>query len=113
MPFITINQLAIPAVVTLISFLAYGSQAFFYFTEPASFSLRQSVIFNACVMCIWICYLRACFTDPGHVSSEWAPGGDHTGRTQGRCRKCPSKAPKAPRSHHCKICQRYVDMRSS
>lgn len=112
------SQLAIPVVIILISFLAYGSQIFFDLTESSSISLQQRVAFNACVICTLVSYLRACLTDPGRVPSEWVPNDlrntissykfDKPESKQRRCRKCPGNTLKPPRSHHCKSCQRYI-----
>lgn len=116
MPLIRASQLAVAAVSVLISFLAYGSQLFFKSTEPYSIGLKQAVIFNLIVLCTWICYSRACFTDPGCVSLDKSSDSSKTLAYEGEemqrryrwCRKCGNKTPKAPRSHHCKICQRYI-----
>ncbi|KMU86710.1 palmitoyltransferase pfa4 [Coccidioides immitis H538.4] len=61
------SQLAVPAVCTLIAFLSYTSQYLFYEIDPGPLSKSESIKFNALVVCIWICYARACATDPGSV----------------------------------------------
>src|SRR5436190_2247969 len=119
MPARSITQLAIPAVSALIIFLAYTSQHLFLNIEPSPLSIEQLVKFNALVACVWICYVRACATDPGRIPSNWQPppvggerekrqtGGDASGDLSGRqrwCRRC--EAFKPPRAHHCKTCQR-------
>ena len=104
-------QLASVGVVGLIAFLGYGSQLFFAFKPPA-LEPAQAFLFNVLVACVWICYIRACFTDAGHVPVEWTPRNtkekndaeNNTIHRQRWCRKC--KALKPPRSHHCKTCQR-------
>lgn len=105
----SIAQLALPAVAGLIVFLSYGPQLLFNFIEPSPLGRRETFVFNACIACTWICYVRACFTDPGRVPSGWKP--DDTdqpihARRQRWCRKC--EAFKPPRAHHCKTCQRYI-----
>ncbi len=105
-------RLALPAVVALIAFLSYGSQILFIYIEPGPLGQRQAFFFNAAVVGTWICYLRACFTDPGRVPSGWKPDAvvadqQELARKPRWCRKC--KAFKPPRAHHCKTCQRYIE----
>ncbi|KIX01631.1 uncharacterized protein Z518_09357 [Rhinocladiella mackenziei CBS 650.93] len=90
-------------VVVLIAFLSYSSQYLFYRIEPGPLTQKEKIVFNALVACIWICYARACITDPGRVPLDWA---DATETRQRYCRKC--EAIKPPRSHHCKVCQRCI-----
>ncbi len=102
-----ISQLAVPGVSLLVAFLAYSSQVLFRYIEPHALDGRQAVIFNVLVACIWICYLRACFTDPGQLPAhlhklDAAPQEEAVRRW---CKKC--EAPKPPRAHHCKQCGRY------
>jgi palmitoyltransferase len=113
-----IKTLAVPSVCILISFLAYSSQLLFLYSDPGTLTSAELFKFNAFVLCIWICYLRACTTSPGGVPSEWTPQsssdgmkneeeGSEAGRAMGRwCRKC--EVLKPPRAHHCKICGRFV-----
>ena len=105
----TIAQLALPAVAGLIALLSYGPQLLFKSIEPSPLGPRESFVFNACVTCVWICYARACFTDPGRVPSGWKPEDSnqliHAPR-QRWCRKCETFKP--PRAHHCKTCRRYM-----
>lgn len=109
----SISQLALPGVSLLIALLAYGSQVLFQYIEPSPLDQRQKIIFNSLVGCIWICYARACYTDPGHVPPGWIPslqentpsGTEESSRRQRWCRRCESLKP--PRTHHCKVCQRY------
>lgn len=107
-----LNRLALPAVVCLIAFLSYGSQILFIYIEPGPLRQRQAFLFNAGVVSSWICYLRACFTDPGRVPSDWKPDAvvadqQELARKPRWCRKCDAFKP--PRAHHCKTCQRYID----
>ncbi|KAK2758763.1 Palmitoyltransferase [Arachnomyces sp. PD_36] len=121
-----INQLAIPAVSALITFLAYSSQYLFRYIEPEPLTTSQLIKFNTLLCCLWICYGRACAVDPGRIPLGWKPSGaekdvetkanavDHNdgddgnslsgGRRQRWCRRC--EALKPPRAHHCKTCQR-------
>lgn len=108
---LSISQLAPPAVSLLIVILAYGSQIFFPYIEPYTLEHQQTLVFNTAVACIWICYARACWTDPGRVPSNWIPDGVDARELDDRshryrwCRKC--EAFKPPRAHHCKTCNRY------
>ncbi|KAF2234516.1 zf-DHHC-domain-containing protein [Viridothelium virens] len=117
-----LRKLAVPAVLSLIAFLAYSSQLLFLQLEPGPLDRRQSLIFNALVGCLLICYMRACRTDPGRVPEGWQPRvktskqaddnkHESTRETpksipQRWCRKC--EAPKPPRAHHCRLCQRCI-----
>lgn len=106
-----LTRLALPAVVSLIAFLSYGPQILFIYIDPGPLRQRQAFLFNAAVICTWICYLRACFTDPGRVPSEWKPDAvaadqQELARKPRWCRKC--NAFKPPRAHHCKTCKRYI-----
>ena len=106
----SLYRLAFPGVIILIAFLAYGPQLLFRSLEPHALELRQWVIFNSLVICIWITYGRACFTNPGSVPSEWALDTNVSSDPEVRrkkhrwCRKCEAFKPR--RAHHCKICQR-------
>lgn len=105
MGLVSINQLAFSGVVSLISFLAYGSQCFFRYTDPGRLEHNQSVVFNLLVAFIWLCYARACFTDPGHVPRKADNDSvTRTGNMQRWCKKCEHFKP--PRAHHCKVCRR-------
>lgn len=103
-------RLAFPGVITFIAFLAYGPQLLFRSLEPHALELRQWVIFNSLVICTWITYGRACFTNPGFVPSEWALGTNVSSDPEVRrnkhrwCGRCEAFKPR--RAHHCKICQR-------
>lgn len=111
-----ISDLAIPAVLVLISFLSYSSQYLFLYIEPAPLNKRELLWFNGFVACSWICYYRACRTNPGFVPKELdelsPPSNEEKGDVSQEssvrrrwCRKC--NAAKPPRAHHCKSCQRY------
>ena len=107
-----LSHLAVLGTILLVSFLSYSSQYLFGQIEPGPLTRTESVIFNSLVACTWICYARACMTDPGRVYPEWLPeeaAQDNAGREDDYsrirwCRKC--NIPKPPRSHHCKICAR-------
>ncbi|KAE8320925.1 DHHC zinc finger membrane protein [Aspergillus sergii] len=107
-----ISRLAIPAVCTLISFLAYTSQYFFKNFEPAPLREQELWRINIFALCIWISYYRACTVDPGRVPRDWRPRdgkqleADRASGRQRWCRRC--EAFKPPRAHHCKTCQRCI-----
>lgn len=105
------KRLAFIGVVSLITFLSYGPPVLFRYIDPGALGRKDFITFNLLVVCIWTCYLQACFTDPGHVSAEgkvYESGGDFPvdGTKSRWCRRC--SQPKPPRAHHCKICQRYL-----
>ena len=110
-----LSRWAILCVSSLIIFLSYSSQWLFLYLEPSPLDLQQTVKLNCLVLCIWICYARACRTDPGHVPKEWKPGWSDdsvtaTGSNESSyryrwCRKC--EALKPPRAHHCRVCKKY------
>ncbi|KAI9789476.1 MAG: Palmitoyltransferase [Peltula sp. TS41687] len=101
------SKLFIPGVSLLIVFLAYSSQHLFLQLEPV-LEPRSQVKFNLLVLCIWICYYRACFTDPGRIPKDWTAhaaarvNGEATNkdevvaRSRRWCRKCIPKM-----DHHC------------
>jgi palmitoyltransferase len=115
----SIEALAIPAVSTLILFLAYTSQYLFYYIEPGPLSKNQAIWFNILVLAIWVCYDRACTVDPGpkgwvgrigldeEEAEDDAP--DQETRRKRWCKKCDTVKP--PRAHHCKQCGRYASIR--
>lgn len=105
--------LAVPAVCLLVAALSYGSQALFTWSKDEQTHLtdQQWWIFNALVLCLWICYARAINVDAGEVPEDWTT--EHTSEspdgTLGRqryCRKCDALKP--PRAHHCKVCGRCI-----
>ncbi|KAJ5124946.1 uncharacterized protein N7515_008771 [Penicillium bovifimosum] len=107
----SISQLAIPAVSVLIAFLAYSSQYLFLHFESAPLTKNETWKINIFALCIWICFYRTCFVDPGRLpKSQQRPrleGDALTGR-QRWCRRC--EAYKPPRAHHCKTCKRSGDI---
>jgi palmitoyltransferase len=118
LPFVisSLEDLAIPGVVSLILFLAYTSQYLFYYIEPGPLSWDQAIWFNIFVFAIWICYDRACTVDPGRKGwvkkvaenvEDSADEEDEEGRLKKGtrwCKKC--DAVKPSRAHHCKQCGR-------
>ena len=111
----SVARLAPLAVTLLISILAYGSQVLFFYIEPYALDKQQAIIFNTLITCLWICYARACLTNPGRVPEDWLPkpisdraldseGSEHGAVRNRWCKKC--KMVKPPRAHHCKTCQR-------
>lgn len=107
-----IAKLAVPGVVALISFLSYSSQLLFPYLNPGPLPRPQTIKFNSLIVCLWVCYVRTCLTDPGRVTepsqtserpSEEKP---KQGERSRYCRKC--EAFKPPRSHHCKVCKRCI-----
>lgn len=111
MPLEAWQSLAVPGVSLIIVFLAYGSQLLFPRIDPGPLTNHEYTIFNALLICLWISYGRAVFTDAGHVSSEWSTEArslvddDALGKYR-YCRKC--QAYKPARAHHCKICGRCI-----
>ncbi|GIZ43744.1 hypothetical protein CKM354_000696000 [Cercospora kikuchii] len=112
------QRLALPAVSSLIAFLAYTSQWLFHRIEPGPLSSGEAYIFNALVACIFICYWRTCLTDPGTIPKDWheSISGQESDAKQTAtkaaaqsnrwCRRC--EAFKPPRAHHCKTCKRCI-----
>ena len=111
------NKLAVPGVCLLISFLSYPSQVLFLYLDPAPLTRIELFIFNSLVFCIWVCYGRACRTNPGNVRPVWQPESSKDGAKQEEtfeagmmrsrwCRRCEVRKP--PRAHHCKACGRLV-----
>ncbi|KAL2870116.1 putative palmitoyltransferase with autoacylation activity Pfa4 [Aspergillus lucknowensis] len=108
----SISRLAIPAVCTLIAFLAYTSQYFFLYFDEAPLRGEELWRINIFASCIWICYYRSCTVDPGRIPKGWAPPdrkqveADEASGRQRWCRRC--EAFKPPRAHHCKTCRRCI-----
>ncbi|KAL4864897.1 hypothetical protein BDV12DRAFT_158666 [Aspergillus spectabilis] len=108
----SVSRLAIPAVCTLIAFLAYTSQLFFLYFEEAPLKEDEVWRINIHAICIWICYYRSCKVDPGHIPKKWMPSDgkqlevDQASGRQRWCRRC--EAFKPPRAHHCKTCRRCI-----
>ena len=112
-----VRILAIPSVCLLVSFLAYSSQVLFLYLDPRPLSQPELLKFNSLVVCIWVCYARACCTNPGNVPPAWKQQAlsdgtkpedmSEAGTIRSRwCRKC--EVMKPPRAHHCKTCRRLV-----
>lgn len=108
------SQLAIPATIVLVSFLAYSSQYLFNQIAPGPLSKDEVLLLNVLAICIWVSYARTCLVDPGHVPEDWKPANSVVDTEEQRrstrqrwCRKC--EALKPPRAHHCKKCKRSVD----
>lgn len=105
-----ISRLAIPAVSILVSFLAYTSQYFFLHFEPVPLRKDEVWKINIFALCIWVCYLRSCYVDPGRLPASQKNANTspeekaQATRRQRWCRRC--EAYKPPRAHHCKACQR-------
>lgn len=113
-----LSALAVPAVLSLVSFLSFSSQFLFLYLEPLPLTRDESVKFNILILALLICYYRAVTTDPGDFSKGQtktkeqgdAVSSDASPRPRQRwCRKC--NAPKPPRAHHCSKCKRYEDAR--
>ena len=103
--------LAVPFVCLLIAFLSYSSQIVFHWLEPGPLSKTETIWINILILCIWTSYHKAVTTDPGRLPKKLRESGrrDLEREKKGQpnwCRKC--DAIKPPRSHHCKICQRYL-----
>lgn len=107
----SISKLAIPAVSLLISFLAYTSQYFFLHFESVPLRKDEVWKFNIVTFCVWVCYFRSCYVDPGRLPPNQkvvasTPQEDaQTGGRQRWCRRC--EAYKPARAHHCKTCKRW------
>jgi len=99
-----LHTVAVPVVLVLIGFLSFSSQLLFSHISPGPLNTREAATFNVAVACLLICYARACLTDPGKVVSN--NGRMEGGRNGPWCTRC--DAPKPPRSHHCRICKRFV-----
>jgi ribosomal protein L40E len=115
---ISIEDLAIPAVSSLIIFLAYTSQYLFYYLAPGPLTKTEAIWFNILVLGIWWCYDRACTVDPGQKG--WVEKANRIAEDSEDeesevvklekgmrwCKKC--DAIKPPRAHHCRQCGRYL-----
>ncbi|KAJ5766128.1 uncharacterized protein N7511_003744 [Penicillium nucicola] len=108
----SISQLAVPVVNSLIGFLAYPSQYLFLHFEPLPLTKNEAWAINIFALCIFTCYYRACFVDPGRLSKSekhsepTREDGDGLAGRQRWCRRC--EAYKPPRAHHCKTCKRCI-----
>ena len=105
----SLGYLAVPGVLSLITFLAFSSQWLFSKIEPEPLTRRETIIFNSLIVILLICYARAILTNPGYTPKDWKPtdiSSDSPSARQRWCRKC--QAYKPPRAHHCKICKRCI-----
>ena len=109
MKLLSLNALAVPLVLCLISFLAFSSQYLFLCIDPRPLNSKEYLVFNLLISCLLICYFRSIQTDPGRTPPAW--GSEESASTAAKprqrwCRKC--NAYKPPRAHHCKVCGRSV-----
>ncbi|KAF2099305.1 zf-DHHC-domain-containing protein [Rhizodiscina lignyota] len=105
----SLASLAVPAVLILVSFLGYSSQYLFLYIEPQPLTRDELLKFNILLAALFICYARACTTDPGRLPAEADKGDSEEVNVDRRprwCRKC--NAAKWPRAHHCKTCGRCI-----
>jgi palmitoyltransferase len=107
----TINQLAVPAVLSLIALLSFSSQYLFLYIQPGPLDKQETIVFNSLIVLLLVSYARAVLTDPGHIPTDWigssvAVDGKNDGKKSKPrwCRRC--EAAKPPRAHHCKVCKR-------
>ncbi|KAF2456870.1 Palmitoyltransferase [Lineolata rhizophorae] len=113
------SKFAVPAVLSLISFLSFSSQYLILQLDPGPLDYRQTLIFNSLIACLLISYARACVTDPGRIPEDWldqfvSNGESKSDESRQRasklrrrwCSKCNIYKP--PRAHHCKSCQRCI-----
>lgn len=99
-----VQSLAVPAVCTLISFLAYFSQYLFQHSslEPGPPSHTETVVFNVFLLSLWYAYFKTVTQDPGQYVFK-----DKVIDAEGNwCKKC--SAPKPARAHHCRHCGRCI-----
>ncbi|PHH92469.1 hypothetical protein CDD83_7217 [Cordyceps sp. RAO-2017] len=99
-----IQNLAVPAVCLLGSFLCFFPQYVFHRStlDPGPPSRAETVVFNGLIVCLWLAYFKTVTVDPGRYVF---PG--RVVEDDGKwCKKC--VAPKPPRAHHCRHCGRCV-----
>lgn len=108
-----LQRLAPPGVTLLVCFLAFSSQWLFQYIEPGPLRKGDVYIFNSLIAALLISHLRACYTDPGQIPSDWKEKVTLNGSREDAvqlplqqrwCRKCSMYKP--PRAHHCKTCKR-------
>lgn len=114
-----LQRLSVPGLISLVCFLAFTSQALFYYIEPGPLRKGDAYFFNALVACLSVCLYRTCFTDPGRIPQDWRERLESTiadqhdpqvSQRQRWCRRCETFKP--PRAHHCKTCKRSVHLLS-
>ncbi|KAF2253143.1 zf-DHHC-domain-containing protein [Trematosphaeria pertusa] len=113
-----LNQVAVPAVYALISFLGYPSQILLSYLDPGPLTKNELILSNTALVLIYITYTKSVFVDPGRIPKGWEKkdgeeprkmngnGEKKGGQSRKWCRKC--DAPKPPRTHHCKECKRCI-----
>lgn len=113
-----LNQVAVPAVYALISFLGYPSQILLSYLDPGPLTKNELILSNTALVLIYITYTKSVFVDPGRIPKGWEKkdgeeprkmngnGEKKGGQSRKWCRKC--DAPKPPRTHHCKECKRQA-----
>lgn len=102
------KKLAPVGVAAHICFLAFSSQLLFSRIEPHPLSWKQTIYFNLLVLFLVLCFIRACITPPGALSTaledvDPVAAEDEDKAIRRRwCRKCQRTKP--PRWHHCRTC---------
>ncbi len=100
------QQIAVPAVCLLISFLGYYSQYAFRneTLAPGPPSGDETIWFNILLAALWCTYYKAVAVDAGRYEF----GQEVIEQKDGArwCSKC--AAPKPPRAHHCRHCGRCI-----
>lgn len=69
----TVQEIAVPATLSIICFQAFPSQWLFNRIEPHPLPTRQVIEFNSLLVCIFVCYYRTAFSNPGVVPNDWYP----------------------------------------
>jgi palmitoyltransferase len=100
------QQIAVPAVCLLISFLGYYSQYAFRngTVSPGPPSRSETILFNTLLAMLWYTYYKTVTVDPGRYEFKEAVIEQKEGVRW--CNKC--AAPKPPRAHHCRHCERCI-----
>ncbi|KAG5928464.1 hypothetical protein E4U42_000597 [Claviceps africana] len=99
-----LQALAVPAVCSLIAFLAYFPQYLLRYSslEPGPPSRRETSLFNALVLLLWYTYFKTVTEDAGRFVFS-----DAVMEVEGNwCDRC--SAPKPARAHHCRHCGRCI-----
>ncbi|GAO16715.1 hypothetical protein UVI_02002610 [Ustilaginoidea virens] len=99
------QSLAVPAVCSLIAYLAYFSQYLLQTSslEPGPPSRKETIVFNFCLVFLWYAYFKAVTEDPGRYVFPLKRAEETGGNW---CKKC--AAPKPARAHHCRHCGRCI-----